>query len=299
MTNKVPQIVCFGEILWDVFPDKKVIGGAPLNVALRLHSLGNKTAIISKIGKDGAGRKAMEYLLKVGLIVSGVQTDSLLKTGEVLVTLDENGSAAYVIMEPVAWDAIEGTPEAIDLVKQAPIFIFGSLSSRRPKSKESLMKMLKVARFSVFDVNLRPPYFSMEMILELIRQADFIKMNDDELTEICRQLACPYSELESSAKWLMDRENLNGLCITKGAHGAFLIYNGQIYAHQGYKVKVADTVGAGDSFLATLVTELFVKKVDPDSALDMASRMGALVASKGGANCEISESELQMLHLNS
>lgn len=298
MTNSIPDIVCFGEILWDVFPDKKVIGGAPLNVALRLHSLGNSTAMISKIGADSEGNKVMEYLTNVGLIVSEVQTDSLLKTGEVLVTLDNNGSATYMITEPVAWDRIELTPEGITLVKQAMIFIFGSLSARRPKSKETLLQLLSVSNFSVFDVNLRPPFYTVELILTLMQHADFIKMNDEELLEICRQLKCPYTDLETSAEWLAIQENIKGLCVTKGAHGAFLIYKGEKYSHKGYKIKVVDTVGAGDSFLATLVSELLLKKADPGYALDMASRVGALVASKGGANCEISESELQLLPSN-
>ncbi len=298
MTNKIPQIVCFGEILWDVFPDKKVIGGAPLNVALRLHSLGNSTAMISKIGNDAEGKKALEHLMNVGLIISGVQTDALLKTGEVLVTLDKKGSATYVITEPVAWDAIENTPEVTDLVKKADIFIFGSLISRRPKSRDTLMQLLKVSNFSVFDVNLRPPFYSLDLIVNLMRHADFVKMNDEELIEICRQLKCPFSELEASAKWLLSRENLKGLCITKGADGAFLIYGGQIYSHRGYKVKVMDTVGAGDSFLATLVSELLVRKSDPDRSLDLACGIGALVASKAGANCEISESERSLLRHN-
>lgn len=298
MTNSIPDIVCFGEILWDVFPDKKVIGGAPLNVALRLHSLGNSTAMISKIGADSEGNKVMEYLTNVGLIVSEVQTDSLLKTGEVLVTLDNNGSATYMITEPVAWDRIELTPEGITLVKQAKIFIFGSLSARRGKSKETLLQLLSVSNFSVFDVNLRPPFYTVELITTLMQHADFIKMNDEELLEICKQLECPYTDLEKSATWLTVQENLKGLCITKGADGAFLIYQGEMYSHKGYKIKVVDTVGAGDSFLATLVSELLLKKADPGYALDMASRVGALVASKGGANCEISESELQLLPSN-
>lgn len=265
-----------------------------MNVALRLHSLGKSTAIISKIGKDSEGEKVMEYLKMVGLIVSGVQTDTSLKTGEVLVTLDKKGSATYIITEPVAWDAIENTPDVLDLVKQAQIFIFGSLISRSPKSKNTLMQLLKVSNFSVFDVNLRPPFYSVELILSLMRQADFVKMNDEELTAICAQMLCPYQELEFCAQWLVNHENLKGLCITMGAQGAFLIYGGQMYSHQGHPVKVMDTVGAGDSFLATLVSELLVNKADPDSALDSACRMGALVASKAGANCEISESELSL-----
>lgn len=298
MTNKTPQIVCFGEVLWDVFPDKKVIGGAPLNVALRLNSLGQSVAMISKVGNDTEGKMILNYIGEVGLPVFGIQKDSVLKTGEVLVIINGTGSATYVITEPVAWDAIEQTQEAITLAEHSQIFIYGSLISRQPESKGTLERLLRISNYSVFDVNLRPPFYSVELILNLMQYADFVKMNDEELIELTQELNGPTDTLEASAEWFMDREGLKGLCVTKGANGAILLYNGQLFYHDGYRVKVADTVGAGDSFLAALVSELLVKKSNPVKALDFACKVGALVASKSGANCEISEYEMSLLQRN-
>lgn len=298
MTNKIPDMVCYGEVLWDVFPDKKVIGGAPLNVALRLHSLGFKSGMISKIGRDVEGKKIMEHLKKVGMNPAGIQQDPNLKTGEVLISLGTGGSATYVITEPVAWDAIEVTQDTLDWAQQARLFIFGSLACRQPKSMNTLERLLDVAPFKVFDVNLRAPFYTEDLIIDLMFRADFVKMNDEELIEITDYMDGELDTLQERAEWLKQEMNLQGLCITLGSNGAILFYNNQEYTHNGYAVRVKDTVGAGDSFLATLLGELYIKKSDPEVALDRACAIGALVASKEGANCEVMEDEIVWLTPN-
>ena len=293
------KVVCFGEVLWDVFPDGKVIGGAPLNVALRLQSQGHEVAMISKLGKDGAGERAYDYIEEKGLPTIGIQWDETLATGEVLITINDKGSASYVITEPVAWDAIELTDIVLDVVAESSIFVFGSLVCRRPESKKTLSELMALAHFSVFDVNLRPPFYTMELLQELMRRSDFVKLNDEELVEVIHDLGITSNTLKEGGEALIKQFNLKGICVTEGAEGAFLFWNGQFYDHPGYGVQVKDTVGAGDSFLATLIGELFVKQRDPKVALDRACAVGALVASKVGANCVVRESELEMLVLNS
>lgn len=292
-------MVCFGEVLWDVFPDTKVIGGAPLNVALRLNSQGHNVSMISRLGKDEEGEKAFDYIDRMGLPTQGIQWDDTLATGEVLISINDKGSASYVITEPVAWDAIEPTDIVKSLVSEAYIFVFGSLVCRRPKSRDALKQLISLSNFSVFDVNLRPPFYSVELLQELMQQSNFVKLNDEELLEITNALGVQKSQLKERAEWVLARYDLEGLCVTKGAAGAFLFWEGRLYDHPGYSVKVKDTVGAGDSFLATLIGELFVKQQDPLSALDKACAVGALVASKAGANCTVMESELEMLIPNS
>ena len=133
-----PDIVCFGEILWDIFPNKKVIGGAPLNVALRLHSQGHLVGIISRLGDDDNGKNALEYLKRENFPIEGIQIDDSLQTGEVLVSLNDQGSATYSITQPVAWDAIEYNSVTEELVKNAKVFLFGSLACRNNKEKRVL-----------------------------------------------------------------------------------------------------------------------------------------------------------------
>ncbi len=294
-----PKIVCFGEILWDVFPTQKKIGGAPLNVALRFHRQGHKVAMVSRLGDDTLGKEVQNYLQDLKFPLEGIQVDEDLSTGEVLVTLNPEGAASYIISQPVAWDAIALTSEAKSMVTDSQMFLFGSLASRELVSRNTLLELLKIAPFSVFDVNLRPPHYTMELITQLMASSNFTKMNDEELVEICKELGCTLTKLDAQVNWLMDETGLSSLCVTKGAHGALLYHEGKQYAHEGFSVKVEDTVGAGDSFLATLLGSLLFDSMLPELALERACAVGALVASKEGANCDVVENEIQQLISNS
>ncbi len=287
------QVICFGEILWDVFPDKKVIGGAPLNVTSRLHSFGVPVGIISCIGDDENGSKVLEHLKEWELTKEFVQIHPNLKTGTVSITLDESGSATYVINKPVAWDAIKLTSELISAVKETPFFLFGSLAARGAMNRNTLQALLNVARYPIFDVNLRPPHFDISMVYELMQYSAFIKLNDEELEILCDRLGCEAEKVAEQIQWLATVTKTKGICVTRGANGAVLLIDNQFYDHEGFQVKVRDTVGAGDSFLATLVNELLLKKAAPDEALKNACAVGALVASKEGANCSIDREELE------
>ena len=289
----IRRVICFGEILWDVFPDKKVIGGAPLNVASRLHSFGVPVAIISCLGNDENGEKAREYLEEVGLSLDFVQTHTNLETGTVSITLDESGSASYVINKPVAWDAIKLTPELISAVKETPFFLFGSLAARGAMNRNTLQALLNVAKYPIFDVNLRPPHFDISMVYELMQYAAFVKLNDEELDIICDRLGCEADKIEERIQWLATVTKTKSICVTRGANGAILFIDGQLYDHKGFPVTVKDTVGAGDSFLATLIHELLLKREAPCEALQKACAVGAIVASKVGANCSIDREELE------
>ena len=275
--------ICFGEVLWDIFPTYKNIGGAPLNVTLRLQSLGLKASIISRIGKDENGVEAIEYIKDKSVDSSNIQIDETYKTGRVNVTLDQNGSATYEIEYPVAWDRIEVTDSNIESVKSSDAFIFGSLACRDDVTKSSLLELLPYATYSVFDVNLRPPYYSIDLLLSLMKKADFVKCNDDELTEICIALDFTTTAIEDQIKFLSRYTKTEQICVTKGKDGAVMLYDNQFYSNNGYPVVVADTVGSGDSFLATLIYHLLHKK-DPNDALSYACAVGAVVASKKGAN---------------
>ena len=177
------KIVCFGEILFDVFPTQRKIGGAPLNVALRMNSLGIDAHIISRIGNDEVGKELLHFLEKNDISTNNIQIDNKYSTGEVFVKLDDKGSASYTINYPVAWDKIEATSEATNVVKDADALVFGSLACRDITSYLSLLTLLNSAKHKIFDVNLRPPFYNKELLLDLMEKADFIKFNDDELYE--------------------------------------------------------------------------------------------------------------------
>lgn len=285
------KIVCYGEVLWDVFPTHKKIGGAPLNVAIRLQSLGNEVSIISRIGSDKKGEKLIEFISKKGVGTDFIQVDSQFKTGKVKVILNSKGSASYDIMFPRSWDKIEVTDDAINLIKSSDAFVFGSLVARGDTSKASLYELLKYAKYKIFDVNLREPYYTKEILTYLMNEADFIKFNDDELFEISKFLGSKYHSLEQNIKYISEKTNTKNICVTKGRHGAVLLFDNNLYYNSGYQITVVDTVGAGDSFLASLTSEL-LNNISPQEAIDFACAAGALVAQSEGANPKITRLDI-------
>ncbi|MFZ1291287.1 MAG: carbohydrate kinase [Melioribacteraceae bacterium] len=277
------NIVCFGEVLWDVLPTEKVAGGAPMNVAIRLQSLGIPTKIISKIGNDILGSELISIIKNKNVNTSQIQIDEKIKTGEVLVKLDSNGIATYEIIYPSAWDKIELTKENKNLVQNSDAFVFGSLACRDEISKNTLMHLLGFAKYKIFDVNLRQPFYSISLIEELMHKSDFVKLNDDELLIIAKAFGSDKTEIEVNIKFISQKTNTNSICVTKGKDGAILFIGNKFYSHNGFKVKVEDTVGAGDSFLAALISKILTSKNYSES-LEFACAVGALVAAQKGAN---------------
>ena len=290
MVNR--KAVCFGEILYDVFPDRERIGGAPLNVASRLSGLGISTEMISKVGDDEKGEKLISYLESKNIKAENISKDPNFPTGVVNVKLSESGSATYEIAHPVAWDKIEISKAIKNSVKNADAFIFGSLICRDEVSRKTLFELLPEAKYRIFDINLRPPYYEKEVLEKLMEQADFIKFNDDELFEIAEMIGSKHNSLEQNLHFISEKTNTKTICVTKGRHGAVLLKDGVRYYNSGFKVKVKDTVGAGDSFLASLIAGL-LKEEEPQSTLDFACAVGALVAGKEGANPEISRDNIK------
>jgi fructokinase len=292
MKNKnILNVVTFGEVLWDIFPTHKKIGGAPLNVGLRMSSLGAVATIISRVGADKNGADIISFLNDQNVSSDLILVEEEYKTGVVNVMINEKGNASYDIMYPSSWDKITLTNEMIEKVSESDVFIFGSLICRDEISRLTLYSLLEKAKYKVFDVNLRTPYFTIEVINELMLKADFIKLNDEELWEISRKLESPFNSFEQNIKFIAEKTNTNQICVTKGAFGAVLYYNDKFYYNSGYFIKVVDTVGAGDSFLATLIVRLLRGK-SPQKSLNYACAVGALVAGHEGANPTISEKEI-------
>ncbi len=283
--------VCFGEVLIDIFPDGLKIGGAPLNVAARLSSLGVKTKLISRVGLDPKGNQIIDFLKKEGVETSNIIKDPDYPTGVVNVSLSKSGSATYDIAYPSAWDKIDMTTQNKKAVEEADFFIFGSLVCRDEVSRNSLFQLLPLAKYKVLDFNLRPPHYTKGLLRELINKADFIKFNDDELFEIAEILGSPFHSLEQNLKYIADKSSAKTICVTKGRHGAVLLRNGKLIYNSGFKITVEDTVGAGDSFMAGLLTKLFQGE-SPQNSLDFACAIGALVAAEKGANPKIDPKDI-------
>ncbi|UAB86531.1 carbohydrate kinase [Zunongwangia sp. SCSIO 43204] len=287
-TNKIA--VCFGEVLWDVFKDSKKIGGAPMNAAVRMGAEGIDTYMISAVGEDEPGKEILKSLKKLKIRIDSIATNSY-PTGEVLVNLDGRGSATYDILYPRAWDKIRITEKEYQLVRSADIFLYGSLACRDELTRNSLASLLKVAQYKVLDINLRVPYYNFDIIKFLLKESDFIKFNDDELFEISEIMGSPFFSLEQNIKFIQSISGAKSICVTKGRHGAVLLHESKYYYNSGFRTEVKDTVGAGDSFLATLIVQL-LEKNKPQDAIDRACAVGALVAAKDGGNPILSTREI-------
>ncbi len=292
--NKSLKAVAYGEVLWDVFTNEKKIGGAPLNVALRMKTFGCDVAMISCVGKDKDGESIIKHVKDLGLETNTIRQSEEFPTGLVNVTLNESGSATYEIKYPSAWDKIVVNDLAKDLVANADVLIYGSLVCRDEVSRKSLEELLQANVYKVFDVNLRKPHYTYEILEKLMQSADFIKFNDDEIIEIASALESTFTGLKENIHFIAEKTKTTAICVTRGKDGALLFWKGQLYENEGYPIKVADTVGAGDSFLAALIASVLTDK-EPQTSIDFACVVGALVAEAPGANPEISIERIQSM----
>ncbi|MDC3050870.1 carbohydrate kinase [Bacteroidota bacterium] len=288
------RVVSFGEILWDKLPSGKVPGGAPLNFAYRLNSFQNSVSIVSMVGDDALGKELIEFLKVSSLDTEHIQISNIYKTGEVNVSVDKNGIADYDILNPVAWDNILLNSKNIALIKNSSIFVFGSLICRNITSRKTLKELIKISPFKLFDINLRSPYYSMDLIEELMISSDFIKFNYEEIEEICTLYIKKKGTLENMIETISEKTKTKNICVTMGEKGACYYTNNSFYYQDGFKISVLDTVGAGDSFLATLV-EGILNKTKPQEILKKACAVAALVASKEGATPLVSATEINDL----
>ncbi|RYE24031.1 MAG: carbohydrate kinase [Sphingobacteriaceae bacterium] len=276
------QVLCFGEVLWDGFGADKKAGGAPMNVAMHLLQQQIPVQMLTRIGDDDLGDELLAYLQKQNFPTDLVQRDTELPTCLVTVTLDENHQAKYTIPQPVSWDNIQ--PEKTWIKEAFPfeMVIYGSLACRSETSFNTLLQLLEKPSYKVFDVNLRPPHFTDSIIKILAQKADMVKMNEEELLFLS-----PENEknllLEAKMKAFSNRYHTKTVCVTLGEHGCAVLHLQKFYKHPGFKVEVADTVGAGDSFLATFIAGI-LKQQPMEEILVNASAIGAFVASNQGAN---------------
>ncbi len=282
-------IVGLGEILWDLFPAGRQMGGAPANFAYITSLLGNRGIAASRLGKDDLGREAIARLQELGLATTFLQQDSLHPTGTVRVTLDKNGQPSFAISQPVAWDFLQWTPQWQQLAAQADAVCFGSLAQRSAQSRDTIHNFLQTTRpgcLRVFDVNLRQHFYDKTVLDESMKMASIVKLNHEELPKIMELLAeehfREHSSEELAARRLIDLYQVQLVCVTRGNHGSLLATANCCHAHPGFRVEVADTVGAGDAFTASLVHE-YMRGASLAEMNDAANHVGAWVASQNGA----------------
>lgn len=289
---KSPRLILgIGELLWDMLPEGPRLGGAPANFTVMAGRLGSHAAILSRIGRDELGRKAVDLLDPMPADTEFLQVDTVHKTGRVTVTL-EQGQPAYTIHEPAAWDFLALSDEWVRLAERADAICFGSLAQRSLESRQTIQTLAAQTPATcvrVFDVNLRTPFYSSEVVQESLELATVMKMNDAEVPLVLGLLGLPASEEQSSdalrvgADRLLDEfPTLNMVAITRGGHGSLLVKRDEWHEHPGVAIKVADTIGAGDAFTAAM-THYLLRGADLATLNEAGNRWGSWVASQPGA----------------
>ena len=291
-------ICCFGEVLWDLLPDRKLPGGAPMNVATHLQNIDCEAFMISKTGDDVLGEELRSFLNQKNCSTDFIQKDEIHATGIVKVTLSEKMEASYEIVQPIAWDFIEANPINIALVQSAKAIVFSTLGLRNIVSKTTLLTLIQGDALVICDVNFRPPFDGQAIIEESLELATIVKMNQDELEKISQWNKIEVFSDEVKMRFLLEKHQLSVLIMTRGENGAAVLTSEGFFEHAGYQVSVADTIGSGDAFLAGFLKNYFDCKPTAH-ALQYACALGALVASRQGANPPLSEIEIfRMIETN-
>lgn len=289
---KEPHLILgLGELLWDDLPEGLRLGGAPANFSVMAGRLGNHAAILSRIGRDDLGRKAVDRLDPLPADTSFLEVDPLHATGRVTVEF-ANDQPQYTIHQPAAWDFMELTDEWVRLAERADAICFGSLAQRCLESRQTIQTLAaqaSAACIRIFDVNLRAPFYSGEVIQESLELATVVKMNDAEVPLVLGMLGLPVDDepavdrLRLGALRLLEEfPTLEMVAVTRGGYGSLLVTREEWNEHPGFPVKVADTIGAGDAFAAAM-THYMLHGSDLTTLNEAGNQWGGWVASQSGA----------------
>lgn len=280
-----PEFIGLGELLWDCFPDRRLPGGAPANVAFHAQQLGLSAATVTRVGCDALGDEICEFLKSQGLSIDLVQFDPLHGTGTV--TVEPTGAGTtYTFLPDSAWEFLSPQPELIAAMQSARAVCFGTLAQRSAISRETIHSCLAAASSDcliVYDVNLRPPFYERDWIERSLCRARIVKLNDDEVRVLSQMFATGTSnDLDFARHLLREQSQVELVCVTRGANGCLAVSRSEVVDVPGIAVQVVDTVGAGDSFTAALI-QTCLAGWPLRRSIEFANRVGSLVASRPGA----------------
>ncbi|MGD9127669.1 MAG: carbohydrate kinase [Planctomycetia bacterium] len=290
-----PLLVGIGEVLWDLLPEGKQLGGAPGNFAYHANAQGGRGVVVSCIGDDPLGQEIADQIRQLDLTTDYLAVDPDHPTGTVSIELDEQGKPTYIIHHPVAWDFLPSRPELLTLAEETDAVCFGSLAQRNETSRETIRAFLDHTpsdSLRIFDINLRQEYYDQEILTAGLKAATILKLNDEELPVLGRMFSIRLpenvldeegeAEEDTALRILLKRFGLDLIALTKGSDGAKLITPDDVANHPGVPVEVADTVGAGDSFTAALAMGRLEGR-DLATILQRATQIAAFVCSSHGA----------------
>jgi len=278
-------VVGLGEVLWDMLPEGKKLGGAPANFAYHAGQFlgSDNTIAISALGEDELAEETIEALKEHGL--NYLLPRVPYPTGTVQVQLDEQGIPSYDIKENVAWDNIPFNADIHEVATHCQAVCFGSLAQRNIASRTTIGRFLDATPqdcLKVFDINLRQQFYTKEIIQESIRRCNILKINDEELELVGQMFGYPDLSLENKCWLILGKYNLDMLVLTCGTNGSYVFEGGKVSFQETPKVQVADTVGAGDSFTGSFVASILSGKSVAE-AHRIAVQVSAFVCTQNGA----------------
>ena len=277
------KILAVGEVLWDLLPAGRQLGGAPANFAYHCRALGAEASLVSRVGGDALGREILDRLCAMGISTQCVTVDPVAPTSTVSVELSADGQPHFTIHENVAWDRLEDDDNALSLARQADCVCFGSLAQRSEASRQTIRALVAATprdSLRIFDINLRQHFFSEDVVEQSLRLSNILKINDQELPRLAGMLGLRGSVPEQLAE-LSRRYQLRMVALTRGSSGSLLYAQGRIADHPGLPSKVADTVGAGDAFTAAMALGLLAGW-ELDTVNERANELAAYVCSQPG-----------------
>ena len=295
------RILGIGELLWDVLPSGQQLGGAPANYSVMSGRLGNHATILSRIGQDDLAQQTLSTLRGYPVDVSLLQSDAQHETGRVTVELAD-GQPSYVIHAPAAWDFMEKTAAWIEAVQQADALCFGSLGQRHAVSRQTIDSLVQSAPprcERIFDVNMRDPYFSAEILRASIELASVVKMNDLEVPRVLGLIGLVVQNaadaLRAGAEAMLEHfPGLRLVAVTCGGEGSLLVNRNDWHRHPGVPTQVVDAIGAGDAFTAAM-THYLLQAAPLKTLNEAGNRWGSYIASQAGAMPVISQETIARL----
>lgn len=288
-------VVGLGEVLWDVYPDQALFGGAPANFACHAASLGADSRILSAVGKDRLGIAALDWMIEHELSIDCIEIDSEHPTGSVKISLDRIGTPEYQFAPDVAWDFLEFQPYWSDLAFQCEAVCFGTLAQRSPRSHRAVMGFLDATgpeTLRVFDVNLRQSFYSREVLLSSMQRANVLKLNHEELPVVAGLLGISETSELLVCQRLATEYSLRAVALTRGADGSAVLLDGDWDEQLAPEIQAIDTVGAGDAFSASLIMGILEGK-SLAKVHSHAARIAAYVCTQRGAVVPLPESLLE------
>ncbi len=279
------RIVAFGEVVWDLLPNEKTLGGTPVNMVFRCNSFGEKGFLLSRLGYDNSGNEALDRLEELGISIKNVQIDDEFPTGTVKVSFDKDGESHYEVVPDVAFDHIEFSSAALKLARNADCLFYGLLPQRFGISKNTIRELIKESPDSIhfFDLKLFEHFFNKSVVKNLLKSSNIVRIKEKEITKLIHELGLQSEDIEDFGAEISKKYKIDLVLITRGSDGVFAYHKSEgVFKDSGYKIEIEDNVGSGMAFCGAFL-HFYLRGKSIQEALNFGNAAGALNTTMRGA----------------